>query len=103
SAREGAERMLGGRYPYGIRHDDLRARATPLWIAAFATAIPARYGEIANRLRFQARNGPLLLEALSHKDAKIRAGAALALRGRAMSPKAADTVRPLLRDNVLFV
>src|SRR5262249_6120360 len=43
------------------------------------------------------------LEALSHKDAKIRAGAALALRGRAMSPKAADTVRPLLRDNVLLV
>lgn len=92
-----AERMLTGR---GL-HDDLRARAAPRFVESLADAAPAPHREIAHFLQRHPADAAWLPEALRHRNANVRAGAALAARGRKIDAALQKAIQPLLQDEHL--
>jgi HEAT repeat protein len=99
------DRSLSGRSESDTVHDDLRPKALPLLVAAFADASPEVHWALVEYLSLQEfhHSNAWLLRALADKSARIRAGAAAVTRRALPHEKVLEALRGMLKDPELPV
>ncbi len=99
------DHMLSGRGERSAVHDDLRKKALPSLVAAFADASPAVHAELVTylgnydmRYDFMRNHVEWLPGAFAHKNAMVRAGGAATARLTTSNQKIVQELRGLLND-----